>query len=112
MTDTPQVQAARIRAEQAQHRLVERLHELQHRVAPKTLTRDAWEAAKSKGADLAEDAVDAVRARPVAATGLVAAIAVFLAREPLIELAGKLMNGKGKPRRRSKKNTKTMENVE
>lgn len=110
MTDTPQVQAARIQADQAQHRLVERLHELQQRVAPKTLTREAWEAAKSKGADLAEDAVDAVRARPVAATGVVAAIALFLAREPLMGLAGKLMNGKG--RRKPKKNSKTMEKVE
>jgi len=107
MSDGPQVEAARIEAQQAQHRLVERLHELQHRVAPKTLTRDALQAAKSKGADLAEDAVDAVRARPVAATGVVAAIALFLAREPLMDLAGKLMNGKGK--RRSKKTSKTME---
>lgn len=107
MTDSLQVQAARIEAEQAQHRLVERLHELQHRVAPKTLTRDAWQAAKSKGADLAEDAVDAVRARPVATTGVVAAIALFLAREPLMDLAGKLVGGKAK--KKSRKNTTRME---
>jgi hypothetical protein len=49
--------------------------------------------AKEKGEDLAEDAVDAVRARPYAATGLVAAIAMFLAREPLIDLASKLVDG-------------------
>ena len=41
---------------------------------------------------MAEDAVDAVRARPLAATGVVAAIAMFLAREPLIDLAGKLVD--------------------
>lgn len=102
MTDEPQVQAARIRAEQAQHRLVARLHELQQRVAPKTLARDAWEGAKSKGADLAEEAVDAVRNRPVAATGIVAAVALFLAREPLMNLAGKLVNGKAKKLRPGK----------
>ena len=110
MTESLQVQAARIEAEQAQHRLVERLHELQHRVAPKTLTRDAWQAAKSKGADLAEDAVDAVRARPVATTGVVAAIALFLAREPLMDLAGRLAGGKAK--KKPRKNTTRMENDE
>ena len=103
MTDDPQVQAARIRAEQAQHRLVAHLQELQQRIAPKTLARDAWEGAKAKGADLAEDAVDAVRNRPVAATGIVAAVALFLAREPLMDLAGKLVNGKGsKPKARKR----------
>ena len=104
MTDTPQMQAARIEADQAQHRVIERLHELQQRIAPRTLARDAWEGAKSKGADLAEDAVDAVRSRPVAATGIVAGLALFLAREPLMDLAGKLVNGKKKPKaRRSRK---------
>lgn len=106
MTDTPNVLAARADAEQAQERLVATLHELQHRIAPKTLARDAWDGAKSKGADLAEDAVDAVKRRPVAATGIVAALALFLAREPLMDLAGKLVGGKAeakKPRKRSKR---------
>ena len=48
-----------------------------------------WQGARDKGADLAEDAVDAVRARPVAADGVVAAITLFLARDPLMDLAGK-----------------------
>ena len=112
MKDTPEVQAARIQAEQAQHRLVTRLHELQQRIAPKTLVRDAWEGAKAKGADLAEDAVDAVRARPVAATGVVAAVALFLAREPLMDLVGKLVNGKGKKRRKKISKDKDMETAE
>ena len=33
------------------------------------------------------------RSRPLAATGVVAAITMFLAREPLIDLAGKLVDG-------------------
>lgn len=107
MSDSAEIVAARIQAEQAQHRLVARLHELQDRVAPRVLTRDALQAAKSKGADLAEDAVDAVRARPVAATGVVAAIALFLAREPLMDLAAKLVGGKSK-----KKSGKTVKKME
>jgi hypothetical protein len=80
--------------------------QLQDRLSPKTLSREAWEGAKNKGADLVEDAVDAVRARPYAATGVVAAITMFLAREPLMDLAGKLMDGvsaKKKKRRTAKR---------
>jgi hypothetical protein len=110
VTETPAIRDARIEAEEAQQRLVDRLHELQLRVAPKTLARDAWQGAKSKGADIAEDAVDAVRKRPVAATGAVAALALFIAREPLMDLAGKLMNGGPKKKRR--KGSKPKEPVE
>ena len=77
-------------------------HELQERLSPKTLAKGAWQGAKEKGADLAEDAVDAVRARPLAATGVVAAIAMFLAREPLIDLAGRLAGGASDKRKTTK----------
>jgi hypothetical protein len=97
------VAEAREQADRARARLFATFDELlggfkqlQHRLEPSHLARDAWEAAKSKGADMAEDAVDAVAKRPVATTGVVAAIALFLAREPLIDLAVKLMKGKPK----------------
>jgi hypothetical protein len=91
--DTPQVAAARIEAERARARLMETARELQERLSPGNLAQNAWEGAKSKGADLAEEAVDAVRRRPAIASGVVAAIALFLAREPLIDMAGKLADG-------------------
>jgi hypothetical protein len=103
--DSPQIAAARIEAERSRARLMATAHELQERLSPRTMARDAWQGAKEKGADLAEDAVDAVRARPVAAGGALAAVALFLAREPLMELAGKLFDGpkekapKKKPRK-------------
>jgi len=103
--DSPEVAAARIEVERSRARLMSTAHELQGRLSPSTLTRDAWEGAKSKGADLVEDAVDAVRSRPLAATGVVAAIAMFLAREPLIDLAGKLADGVS-DKRKSKKRRK------
>ena len=103
MTDSPEVAAARIEVERRRSRMMAAAHELQSRLAPSTLARSTWQGAKEKGADLAEDAVDAVRARPLAATGVVAAITMFLAREPLMDLAGKLVDGaKGKSRRRKK----------
>jgi len=109
VTDTPEILAARADAEQAQARVVATLQELQQRIAPRTLARDAWDGAKNKGADLAEDAVDAVRRRPVAAGGIVAALALFLAREPLMDLAGKAVRGPG---RRPRKTQKKPEKVE
>ena len=68
---------------------------------------DAWDAAKSKGADIAEDAVDAVRSRPLTATGVVAAIALFLAREPLIDFAGKLVTRQAATKRKPRKKKQT-----
>jgi hypothetical protein len=103
--DTPQVAAARIQAEKARAQLMETARELQERLSPAVLAQNAWEGAKSKGADLAEDAVDAVRKRPALATGIVAALAMFFAREPLIDAAGKLTSG-AKTKRRAKKAAK------
>lgn len=63
--------------------LIDTARELQQRLAPRTIARDAWESAKTKGADIAEEAVDVVRRRPVATGGLLAAIALFAARSPI-----------------------------
>ena len=70
--DSPQIAAARIEAERTRARLMDGARELQDRLSPGTLAQNAWEGAKIKGADLAEDAVDAVRRRPAIA-GVVAA---------------------------------------
>jgi Protein of unknown function (DUF3618) len=83
MTDTPKIAAAKIEVERTRGALLDTARELQQRLQPKTLASEAWEKAKNKGADLAEDAVDAVAKRPVAVGGVVAALAMFLAREPL-----------------------------
>lgn len=93
MKDDATVLAARSDVDRSRTQLMATAHELQERLSPKKLAGDAWQGAKHKGADLAEDAVDAVRARPIAATGVAAAIAVFLARKPLISAAGKIAGG-------------------
>jgi hypothetical protein len=106
--DTPDIAAARIEVERSRAGVMAAAHELQERLSPKTLAKGAWEGAKEKGANLAEDAVDAVRSRPLAATGVVAAIAMFLAREPLIDLAGKIADGVGeKKKKKTVKSRKT-----
>lgn len=112
--DTPEVAAARIEAERARGRLMGTARELQERLSPARLSRDAWQGAKTKGADLAEDAVDAVRSRPAVAGGVAAAIALFLAREPLAELAGRIAAGVGDKRaaRKTRKTSTKQEKVE
>ena len=102
MNDTPEVGAARIEVERSRARVMSTAHELQERLSPRTLARGAWEGAKEKGAGLAENTVDAVRARPLAATGIVAAITMFLAREPLIDLGGRLAGAMGDKRKTRK----------
>jgi ElaB/YqjD/DUF883 family membrane-anchored ribosome-binding protein len=115
--DTPEVTAARIEAERSRARLMATAHELQERLNPKTMARDALQGAKEKGADLAEEAVDAVRTHPRAAGGAAAAVALFLARQPLIGLVGKLFRGpestpKPSRRRKSRNNPENRNNQE
>lgn len=104
MGETPEIAAARIEVERSRGRFMSTAHELQDRLSPKSLARNTWQGAKEKGADLAENTVDAVRARPLATTGIVTAITMFLAREPLMDLAGKLVGvGEKRKSRRARK---------
>ena len=107
MTD-PKVEAARIEVERSRAQMLDTAKLLQRRLEPGKLTRDAWQSAKEKGADLAEDAVDAVRKRPYAAGGVVAALALFIAREPIMELFGKLSGvmTSDEPKRKKRKTEK------
>ena len=75
--------AAEAEVERAREQMMATVRDLAQMLAPRTIARNVWEGAKVKGADLAEDAVDAVKRRPVAATGLIAAVTMFLAREPI-----------------------------
>ena len=102
----PKVEAARIQVERSRAQMLDTARLVQQRLQPGKLTRDAWESAKDKGAGLAEEAVDAVRRRPYAAGGVVAAIALFIAREPVKSLFGKLtdaMTSKQAPKAKRKK---------
>jgi ElaB/YqjD/DUF883 family membrane-anchored ribosome-binding protein len=97
------IKSAEFEVDRTRARLLATLNEVSRQFEPHRLMEEVWEKAKDKGADLAEEAVDAVRARPFAATGVVAAVTMFLAREPLMDLAGKLVDGaKGKSKKRRK----------
>lgn len=84
---SPRIAAAQANVDSAREALIDTAQELQQRLQqrfqPSILAREAWESAKMKGADMAEEAVDAVKRRPVATGGIIAAIAMFLARDPI-----------------------------
>ena len=101
MTAPAKILAAQLEVSRAKAALIDTARELQVRLEPKTLASEAWEKAKNKGADLAEEAVDAVKARPVAVGGVVAALAMFLARAPIKDAAVKIydaMTSKDEPK--------------
>ena len=101
MTDAQRIATAELATEAARVRFVESIQTLADQLEPKRLVRELWQDAKVKGADLAEEAVDAVKSRPIAVTGVAAAIALFLAREPIADLAGKMLGSKkSKPARK------------
>jgi hypothetical protein len=108
--DTPEVVAARIAAERARGQLMDTARELQVRLNPGTIANNAWADAKTKGADMAGQAVGAVKQRPGLAGAVVGALTLFMAREPLMEMAGDLkdkVTQKRQPKPSSRRAAKT-----
>lgn len=89
-----QLQRAQYEVEQAKKRLSTTMGALQYKLKPGNLVSNAWEGMRDKGSeaadgaliavsDIADGAVEAAKARPVAASGMAAAALLFLARGPL-----------------------------
>jgi len=104
------VKAAEFEVDRSRAALIATLQEVSQEFEPHRLMQEAWDKAKDKGADLAEDAVNAVSKRPVATGAVVAGIVAFIAREPLMDLAKKLADGakrKSRMRRKAPDKVKT-----
>ncbi|MFN3388677.1 MAG: DUF3618 domain-containing protein [Allosphingosinicella sp.] len=78
-----EIRKKKIAAELARQRLTGTVTQLQHRLKPATLAGNAWDGVKERSADIADDAIEAVKARPVAASAAVGAVTLFLARQPI-----------------------------
>jgi hypothetical protein len=85
-----QLARAQYEAEQAKKRLASTMGALQYRLKPGTLMNNAWEGVRDKSTDLADDALQAVKERPGAASGVVAAVLIYLARDPLWRVVSKI----------------------
>lgn len=91
--DTEDLKRAKIGAELAKKRFSATSSTLQERLKPGNLASEAWSGARGRGEDLADNALQTVKDRPVAASGIAAAIVVFLAREPLWKAVSWLFRG-------------------
>jgi hypothetical protein len=89
-----QLERAQYEVEIAKRRFASTVGALQYRLKPATLATQAWSGVRDKSGevadgalhsvnDMADGAVQAVKERPVAASGIAAAILVFLLRAPL-----------------------------
>ena len=85
-----QLERAKIEAERARRRFGDSVATLQERLKPGALADQAWTGVKDKGSEIADGAVDAVKARPAAAAGVAAAFLLFLARRPIVSGASRL----------------------
>ncbi len=86
------IEQARRDAVKARARLDATLAATRARLHPNSLAGEAWDGVKAKGADLADEAVEAVKARPVAVSAGIGALALFLARGPLTRAAKRLIS--------------------
>jgi hypothetical protein len=88
----PEILAAKLEAERARRRLGETAAELHQRLKPGTLAHNAWDGVKERSGELAEDAVEAVKARPIVVSAGLAAFTLFLARGPIRHVVSRLFS--------------------
>jgi len=93
--DRARLESAQREVVQARQRFQSTLGALQYRLKPGTIAHNAWDGVREKSGALADEAMTAVKERPGTVSGVVAGIALFLAREPLWRFATGLFAGRG-----------------
>ncbi|HEY0113737.1 MAG TPA: DUF3618 domain-containing protein [Allosphingosinicella sp.] len=83
MNDLDNLRQSKQEAERARRRLIVTAGELQERLKPGTIASNAWSGVKDRSGEFADDAVEAVKARPVAVSAALTAFTLFLARGPI-----------------------------
>jgi hypothetical protein len=78
----------------ARKRLQNTAGALQYRLKPGTLMNNAWEGVRDKGSEVADRGLNVAHDRPVTIAGVIAAVLIFLAREPLLRFVGSLFGPK------------------
>ena len=90
MTGTREITRAKQEAELARRQLLATAGELQQRLKPTNIASNAWEGVTDKAGEFADDAVQAVKARPVAVSAALGAFTLFLARAPIRSAVSRL----------------------
>ena len=91
--DLEALEQAKREEEMARRRFSSTLGALQYRLKPATLANDAWSGVKDKTGELTDSAIQAVKDRPVTVSGVVAGLALFLARDSLWALVSRYVRG-------------------
>ena len=81
--DDNELDLARSRAEAARTRLTGTLVDIQARLNPKALAREAAQELKEAAQEIARAGLDSIRRHPVTLVGATAALGIFFARGPL-----------------------------
>jgi hypothetical protein len=92
---TEEIEEAKAEAERARQRFAESLARLGQEM-PGAVASQAWEEVRDKSSELADDAVDAVKKRPIVASAAVAAVALFLGRNQIATAASRLVKNRKK----------------
>lgn len=88
-SDSVDLSIAESQAQTARQRLAGTLVELQARLNPKALAREAVQELRETGEEFAREGLDAVKRHPLTVGGIAAAIGLFLARRPIRQLLGR-----------------------
>ncbi|MDQ2879225.1 MAG: DUF3618 domain-containing protein [Pseudomonadota bacterium] len=86
--DTDNMAGAKQRSERARQQLAQTLVEIQNRLNPKVLAREAAQEIRQAGEELARDSLEVAKRHPLTLAGVAAGVGLFLARKPLRHLIG------------------------
>lgn len=91
MTD-PEVASAELRVALARARLNDTVEDIRQRIKPDMLLRDVWDGVRDKSTALADEAVSTAKARPGAAAGVAAGVALLAMHRPVGRLVRRLFS--------------------
>jgi hypothetical protein len=89
------IERAQQRVGAAREKLLGSTQALQARLKPSVLADDAWKVARDKGREVAAEAVDAIKRRPVISSAAAVGLAALVARKPIAKLVS-MLRGKDK----------------
>jgi len=95
--DDDDLAIARLRAERARARLAGTLVDIQARLKPKALLREAVQEVKEAAQEVARDGLDSIKRHPITLAGATAAIGLLFARGPLRHLIDAYMDETPEP---------------
>lgn len=90
-----EIRRKKLEAELARQRLTATVGQLQAKLSPTNIATNAWEGVKEKSADMADDAVQAVKARPYAVSAALGAFTLVFARQPILSALSRLFSRGG-----------------